>query len=100
METKKVMKTPSKIKMVSNNADPTDWINPPDTPTKNMDKMAIKVGKRPLQGTKLFVIMAIRRSLGESIIRHPTIPAALHPNPIQIMNIIMYHAIIFFPINT
>lgn len=39
--------------------------------------------KRPLQGTKLFVKIAIKRSLGESIIRQPTIPAALHPNPMQ-----------------
>lgn len=37
----------------------------------------------PLHGTKLFVIIAIKRSLGESIILHPTIPAALHPKPIH-----------------
>jgi hypothetical protein len=40
-------------------------------------------GNLPLQGTKLLVIMAISRSLGESIIRQPTMPAALHPNPMH-----------------
>ncbi len=40
-------------------------------------------GNLPLQGTKLLVIMAIRRSLGESMIRQPTMPAALHPKPMH-----------------
>lgn len=40
-------------------------------------------GNLPLQGTKLLVIMAMRRSLGESMIRQPTIPAALHPKPMH-----------------
>jgi hypothetical protein len=40
-------------------------------------------GNLPLQGTKLFVIIAIKRSLGESMIRQPTIPAALHPKPMH-----------------
>ena len=44
----------------------------------------IIVGKRPLQIEKLFVIMAIRRSRGLSIIRVETTPAALQPNPIII----------------
>ena len=79
------------MKPVSRIADPADWANPPDTPTKNIDKMAISVGKRPLQGTKLFVIIAISRSRGESMIRQPTIPAALHPNPMHIDNINMYY---------
>lgn len=30
--------------------------------------------------------MATNLSLGESIILHPTTPAALHPNPIHIVN--------------
>lgn len=38
-----------------------------------------------LQGTKLFVSIAISRSLGESIILQPTQPAALQPNPIHIV---------------
>ena len=45
----------------------------------------IKNGNLPLQGTKLFVKTAIKRSRGESIILHPTTPAALQPNPIHIV---------------
>ena len=41
---------------------------------------------RPLHGTKELLIIAINRSLGESMIRQPTMPAALHPNPIHIVN--------------
>ena len=49
--------------------------------TPAMVRIAISVGKRPLQGTKLFVRIASSRSRGESMIRHPIIPAALHPKP-------------------
>jgi len=38
-----------------------------------------------LQGTKLLVKIAINLSLGESIILHPTQPAALQPNPMHIV---------------
>ena len=55
------------------------------TELKNIVDIAIKVGKRPLQGTKLFVSIAISLSLGESIILQPITPAALHPNPIHIV---------------
>src|SRR5690606_9226510 len=41
----------------------------------------IRRGKRPLQGTKLLVIMAISFSLGESMIRAEITPAALQPKP-------------------
>ena len=64
-------------------ADNTEEKIPVAPPTQNMVIMAIIVGKRPLHGTKLFVIMAIRRSLGESMIRQPMIPAALQPNPMH-----------------
>ena len=37
---------------------------------KNIVDIAIKVGNLPLQGTKLFVSIAINLSLGESIILH------------------------------
>ena len=50
-------------------------------PTINIEDIVIKNGKRPLQGTKLLVSIAINLSLGESIILVPTTPAALHPNP-------------------
>ena len=55
------------------------------TELKNILDMAIKVGNRPLQGTKLLVSMAINRSLGESIILQPITPAALQPNPIHMV---------------
>ena len=55
-------------------------------PTKNIEIMEIMVGKRPLQGTKLLVSIAIIRSLGESMILQPTTPAALQPNPIQMVS--------------
>ena len=61
LETKKVMHTPSTINRVRSRADSMESKAPPDTP------------------------MAISRSLGESMIRHPTMPAALHPNPIHMV---------------
>ena len=47
--------------------------------------MDIKNGNLPLQGTKLFVKIAISLSLGESIILQPTTPAALQPKPMHIV---------------
>ena len=46
----------------------------------------ISVGKRPLQGTKLFVRIAISRSRGESITRQAITPAALQPKPMLIVS--------------
>ena len=57
----------------------------PKLQTKNMDNIAINVGNLPLHGTKLFVKIAINLSLGESIMRHPVTPAALHPKPIHMV---------------
>ena len=51
-----------------------------------MLEIVIKNGNLPLQGTKQFVSIAISFSLLESIILHPTTPAALQPNPIHIVN--------------
>ena len=48
--------------------------------------IAISVGYLPLQGTKLFVMMASNRSRGESMIRAPTTPAALQPKPMHIVS--------------
>ncbi len=45
----------------------------------------IRVGKRPLQGTKLLVRIAISRSRGESMTRVAITPAALQPKPIAIV---------------
>ena len=38
---------------------------------------------RPLQGTNELVRTASSRSRGESMMRQPTTPAALHPNPMH-----------------
>ena len=46
----------------------------------------IWVGQRPLQSEKLLVMIAMRRSLGESMIRVATTPAALQPNPIDMVS--------------
>ena len=78
-----VIKIPKMITPDRIAADNTEENAPEAPPTKNMVIMAIMVGNRPLHGTKLFVIMAISRSLGESMIRQPMIPAALHPNPMH-----------------
>lgn len=48
--------------------------------------MQIKKGNLPLHGIKLFVKIEISFSLGESIILHPTTPAALQPSPIHIVS--------------
>ena len=61
------------------------WLNGEDNSPKNTEASIISVGKRPLHGMKLFVIMAMRRSRGESIIRAAITPAALHPNPMLIV---------------
>jgi len=82
-DTAKVMIIPSTITPVSRRAEVIDAFNPPDADTKNMDIMAIRVGKRPLQGTKLLVMIAMSRSRGESIMRQPVTPTALHPNPMH-----------------
>lgn len=76
------MNIPSKMIAASKTARERDVKNPVPT-AKNMVRTAKIVGKRPLQGTKLLVRMAMRRSLGESMIRHPVTPAALHPNPMH-----------------
>ena len=74
---------PTRMAPVSPTAEMTDPSNPDRPATKNIVITEMRAGKRPLQGTKLFVRMAMSRSLGESIIRHPTTPAALQPNPIH-----------------
>ena len=51
-----------------------------------MVAMQIKNGNLPLQGIKLFVKIEINFSLGESIILHPTTPAALQPSPMHMVN--------------
>lgn len=80
---------PSRIKHVS--IHPAVSVPKEDAPeTKNTSIIAISPGKRPLHGTKLLVIIAIRRSLGDSIIRHPMTPQALHPNPMHMVRRLQY----------
>ncbi len=56
-----------------------------DAPTKIVASM-MSVGNRPLQGTKLFVRMAMSRSRGELMTLVAMTPAALQPNPIAIVS--------------
>ena len=49
----------------------------------NIDRMLIRVGNFPLQGTSEAVIIAISRSLRLSIILVPVTPQALQPRLIQ-----------------
>ena len=58
---------------------------PTDIPPMNMAAMEISIGNLPLQGIKALVNIAIILSLGELIILHPMIPAALHPSPIHMV---------------
>lgn len=84
-EIQKVVKTP-RITVAANKI--AERKLPPkltELPTKNIVIIEIKIGKRPLHGTKLFVKIAINYSLGEFIMRVPTIPAALQPNPIHMV---------------
>lgn len=52
-------------------------------PAKKNPERRISVGKRPLQGTRQFVRMAINRSLGDSMMRQAVTPAALQPKPMH-----------------
>lgn len=79
--TENIMK-PSRIKH-----DRREWINLFDIlDTKNIDMIAIIEGNLPLQGEKTLVRIEINLSLGEEMIRLPTIPQALQPYPIHIVN--------------
>ena len=82
----KVVITPNTITAVIINADKTEEKAPVILPIKNIVISEIMVGNRPLQGTKLLVNTASNRSRGESIIRQPVTPAALHPKPIHIVS--------------
>ncbi len=85
LEMTRVMNIPKMITPDRMAADNTVEKGPAAPLTKNMAMIAIMVGYRPLQGTKLLVIMAISRSLGESMMRQPMIPAALQPKPMHMV---------------
>ncbi len=91
------MTTPSRMTPVSSRADEQGPApKPPAVPTKNMVMMAIRVGNRPLQGTKLLVSMAMSRSRGESMMRQPTTPAALQPKPMHMVRACLPQALAFW----
>lgn len=82
---KNVKPIPASISAVKNSADVSDVSVFVCVPIKNIVIIEISVGNRPLHGTRLFVMTASSLSRSESIILHPTTPAALHPNPIHIV---------------
>ena len=84
-DTPKVAAIERRMKPVRSKAETREDENPTALPTKNMVMIEINIGNRPLQGTKLLVRIAIKRSLGESMILQPTTPAALQPKPIHIV---------------
>ncbi len=86
---------PIKIIPISITVPTIDEIIPELIPTKNIVIIDIIVGNLPLHGTKLLVNIAINLSLGESIIRAPITPQALHPKPIHIVNACLPHALHF-----
>ena len=92
LETIKVKNIPSKITKHKISTLKNEEKIPLLAPIKNIVIIDISVGKRPLQGTKLFVKIAINRSLLESIILHPVTPQALQPNPIHIVSACFPHA--------
>ena len=48
---------------------------------------AMRVGNRPLQGTKALVRMATSRSRGLSMMRQPVTPQALQPKPMHMVRL-------------
>ena len=88
----KVAKTDRTMSAVSRAAPANELNGAGSAPTINSEISDISVGNRPLHGTNPFVTAAMRRSRGESIIRHPVTPAALQPNPIHIVSACFPHA--------
>ena len=60
---------------------------PAALPAKNTEHRKISSGNRPLHGAKLLVRMAISRSRGESMMRQPVTPQALHPKPMHMVRL-------------
>lgn len=75
--------TPATITARRISAEVTEPPIPVTDAVKNMVIREIREGNLPLQGTKLFVSIAISLSLGESIMRQPVTPAALQPSPMH-----------------
>ncbi len=81
-----VRPTPSTMTAVSIRAETTDRNGAATVAAKNIVMTAMRVGKRPLQGTKLLVRMAISLSRGESMMRQPITPQALQPKPMHMVS--------------
>lgn len=80
-------------------ATPTKEENTPvHFPIRNIEIIEIIAGNLPLHGTNVFVSIAISLSRGESIIRAPTMPHALHPKPIHIVKACFPHALHFLKV--
>ena len=85
LETIKVIMIPRIIINIKKKAFNKDEVKVLVSGIKNMEIRAIRRGKRPLQGIKALVIMAIKRSFLVSMIRQPVTPTALQPKPIHIV---------------
>ena len=60
---------------------------PAALPAKNTEHRKMSSGNRPLHGAKLLVRMAMSRSRGESMMRQPVTPQALHPKPMHMVRL-------------
>ena len=79
-DTKRLMSTEKTMHPVKIAAPSTE------EPVKNMVMSAIIPGSLPLQGTKLFVMIAMSLSLGESIILAPVTPTEPQPIPMHMVS--------------
>lgn len=84
-EMSRVKTIPKRITKITAIVEIMVLLKPCILPAIKIVAIAIKKGNLPLQGTKLLVKMAINRSRGESMIRQPTQPAALQPNPMHMV---------------
>ena len=78
-DARKVAPTPSSTSPVSSAAEASEAPNPPEAPTKNIVRIAISVGNRPLQGTKLLVKhgnQPFSRGIDDAAAHHPCRVAA------------------------
>ena len=84
-----VQNIPSNITNMTLIVDIIEAPKPCIVPAIKMVAIDIRNGNLPLQGTKLFVSIAINFSLGEFIILQPVTPALLQPNPMHMVMTIL-----------
>lgn len=85
LEMRSVIHIPSKITNNTLTVAKREEAKPLAKLPMKIEATVIKNGNLPLQGTNALVKIEISFSLGESIILHPTTPAALQPNPMHIV---------------